>query len=82
MVQIHNKLEELLLDAAIETGAKKLQYIQQVRLYLQQTPCDQLNQELAAITNTVLLRTLQAAGVPACMQARFYIQLNKALKLE
>lgn len=81
MVTIKNRLEELLVDAAILSGAQKLQAITQIRNYLQQTPCNILNEQLAQIENPVLLRVLQAAGVPACLQARFYVQLNKALKL-
>ncbi|MEM3338711.1 MAG: hypothetical protein QXP36_08725 [Conexivisphaerales archaeon] len=73
-----NKLYQLLLEALINEGNARVRALQAVREYLQKTNCDILNQELAEIDKIGLLRMLQAAGVPQCLSARFFVQVQKA----
>ncbi|MEM0241255.1 MAG: hypothetical protein QXP29_07330 [Candidatus Nezhaarchaeales archaeon] len=75
-----NRLYALLLDAVLNEGNARVRALQAVRQYLQNTNCDVLNQELSEIDKIAMLRMLQAAGIPACLQARFFIQVQKAYK--
>ncbi len=74
-----NKLEELLMNAVLNIGARRVQYLQAIRQYLQKTDPAVLNDELSQITNIQELRMLLAAGVPSSIMTRFYVQYNKAL---
>lgn len=74
-----NQLDAMLIGAVLASGAKRVQMLQKIRQYLIATDPLILNEQLAQITNVQELRMLAAAGVPANLQARFYLQYNKAL---
>ena len=80
MSQQTNRLAELLQQAVLAFGADRVQVLQRIRQYIAQTDCTVLNVQLQQITNINMLRMLQAAGVPQCIQATFYLQINKALR--
>jgi hypothetical protein len=80
MSQPPNRLAELLQQAVLAFGADRVQVLQLIRQYIAQTDCTVLNVQLQQITNINMLRMLQAAGVPQCMQTTFYLQINKALR--
>jgi hypothetical protein len=80
MSQTPNRLAELLQQAVLAFGAERVQVLQKIRQYIAQTDCTVLNVQLQQIQNVNMLRMLQAAGVPQCIQATFYLQINKALK--
>lgn len=78
IMSAQNQLKNLLTEAALSSGAERVKWLNAVRQYIESTNCDILDQELAQIDRIVLLRMLQAAGVPSCLQARFLIQISKA----
>ena len=80
MSQPPNRLAELLQQAVLAFGADRVQVLQRIRQYIAQTDCTVLNVQLQQVTNINMLRMLQAAGVPQCMQTTFYLQINKALR--
>jgi len=80
MAQQPNRLAELLQQAVLAFGAERVQVLQKIRQYIAATDCTVLNVQLQQITNINMLRMLQAAGVPQCIQATFYLQINKALR--
>ena len=68
------------MNAVLSTGARRVQYLQAVREYLQKVDPLILNQQLSQITNVQELRMLLAAGVPQSIATTFYVQYNKAIK--
>ena len=71
MVTFKNQLDSLLAEAVLASGVQRNVVIDKIRLYLKSTSIDQLNREVAVITSKPELVMLQAAGVPAGLQAVF-----------
>ena len=71
MVTFKNQLDSLLAEAVLASGVQRNVVIDKIRLYLKSTSIDQLNREVAVITSKPELTMLQAAGVPAGLQAVF-----------
>jgi hypothetical protein len=81
-MQAANKLEYYLQQAALSEGSQRVQWLQKIREYMQTADPLILDSELAQITNRAELRMLQAAGIPAFLQTRFYVQYNKSLNMK
>lgn len=71
MPSFKNALDSLLADAVLASGIQRNAVLDKIRQYVKATPIDTLKAQVAVITSKPELTMLQAAGVPAGLQAVF-----------
>jgi hypothetical protein len=73
---IHNRLEELAIDALMARGINRLSILNEIREYFQKTDFQLLRKQLAEFQSTAELQMLQAAGVPHTIQDVFFTVMS------
>lgn len=70
-------LRELAIQSSLAFGLRHTSIINALRLYIKETPMEQVQKELRDINEAPALRAVWEAGVPKQLQETYFKQLNK-----